>query len=274
MNTPKQIVDIHRLIKASDSSLLKRLPYFIVCLIKLIINEKEINRIFSLYEEYEGNEFLQKLIEEFNITIDIEDIENLPENGRCFFVANHPFGFLDGLLLTVMVGNKYGEFRAIGNEVFNLIPQLKPIIANVNVFGRNPQKYLTELESLFASDLPITHFPAGLVSRVRKGRIEDGDWKKSFIKKSIEHKRNIVPVFFYGRNSRLFYFIFIIRKILRINTNLELILLPHEIFNKRNKTLRMKIGTPVSYKVFDKTRSYSEWAQFMKYKVYALNDLR
>ena len=79
----------------------------------------------------------------------------MPENGRCFFVANHPFGFIDGLILTNIVGSKYGDFRAIGNEVFMLIPHVKPIIAAVNVFGINSRKYLLELENVFASELPI-----------------------------------------------------------------------------------------------------------------------
>lgn len=93
-------------------------------------------------------------------------------------MANHPFGFVDGLVLTKTVVNKYGDLRAIGNEAFMLIPQLKSKIAAVNVFGKNPKQYILELEKVFASNLPITHFPAGLVSSIKERKIEDRDWQK------------------------------------------------------------------------------------------------
>ena len=173
MNTTKEYINIHKIIKASDSKFLKRLPNFVIYLIKLIIRENEINRILSAYADYEGVEFLYKIKDELNINIEIDGMENLPENGKCFFVANHPFGFVDGLVLTKTVSDKYGDFRAIGNEVFILIPQLKSKIAAVNVFGKNPKQYILELEKMFASNLPITHFPAGLVSRIK----ESGAWR-------------------------------------------------------------------------------------------------
>jgi len=272
MNTTKEYINIHRLIKASDSKLLKRLPDFAINLIKLIIRQNEINRILSGYANFEGVDFLSKIIDELNIKVEIVGKENLPENGRCFFVANHPFGFVDGLILTSTVGEKYGDFRAIGNNVFMLIPHLKGNIAAVNVFGTNSREYILELEKLFKSDIPITHFPAGIVSRIKKGKVEDSDWQKAFIKKAVANQRNVVPFYFYGRNSLLFYFIYIARKTFGISKTLELVLLPHELFNKRNKTIRVKIGKPISYSAFDMSRSHYDWAQFVKKQVYNLKN--
>jgi putative hemolysin len=248
------------------------LPNFCINWIKTITRLDELNQLLTKYSNYEGVDFLSKVIDELNIKIEIEGIENLPENGKCFFVANHPFGFVDGLILTNTVANRYGSFRAIGNDIFMLIPHVKPIIAAVNVFGANPKAYILELEKLFNSDLPITHFPAGLVSRIKRGKIEDDEWQKGFIKKAVVCHRDIVPFYFYGKNSPLFYFIYITRKILRISANLELVLLPHEIFNKSNKTIRVKIGKPISYTLFDKTRSYHDWAEFVKKQTYNLKN--
>ncbi len=272
MKTITRYIDVHKQIKESNSNFLKSLPVFFVSLIGIIIKQNEINRILSVYADYEGVEFLPKIISELNIKVEIEGIENLPENGKCFFVANHPFGFIDGLILTNTIASRYGDFRAIGNEVFTKIPHIRPIVAAVNVFGTNPRKYLLELEKIFASDLPITHFPAGLVSRMKGCRIEDRDWQKSFITKAIEHQRNIVPVFFYGRNSRLFYIVYFGRKILGIKTNLELVFLPREIFNKENKTVRVKIGKPIPYYTFDNSKTHIEWAQSVNQQVYNLKN--
>ncbi len=263
-------IDLDKIILDSDSRFLKRMPGRIVSLLKYIIRQEKINSILNRYESYQGLEFLQKLPEEFSIRVEYEGLENLPEQKRCFFVANHPFGFLDGIILTKTVGEKYGEFKAIGNEVFMLAPHLRPVIAAVNVFGSNPRRYLLELEKVFASDLPVTHFPAGVVSRLKKGKVEDPEWQKSFISRSVKFRRDVVPIYFYGRNSSLFYGIYLIRNLLGIKLNLELALLPNEIFNKKNKVIRVKIGQPISWEIFDSSKSHYEWAQYVKAEVYRL----
>jgi putative hemolysin len=263
-------IDVEKQIHNSNSAFLKRLPRFIIRMIAVLIKQDEINRILNKYSDYQGVEFLKKLLVELNIHIDLQGAENLPENGKCFFVANHPFGFVDGLILTNTVAGKYGDFKAIGNDLFMLIPHLRPVIAATNVFGANSRDYILELEKVFRSDIPITHFPAGIVSRLENRKIRDYEWQKSFITKAITCQRDIVPFHFDGRNSILFYSVFMLRKVFRIKTNLELALLPHEIFTKKNKTIRVIIGKPISYQIFDKSMTHLEWAQYVKEQVYSL----
>ena len=263
-------IDLDVAIQNSNSAFLKKMPKWVISLLKKIIHQDEMNRILNKYEDCYGVDFLPKIIEELQLTVQIEGEENLPADGRCFFAANHPFGFVDGLILTNTVGKKYGKLKAIGNDSFLLAPHLKPIIAAVNVFGSNPKAYLLELENLFESDSPITHFPAGVVSRIRNGKIEDKDWQKSFIKQSVKYNRPIVPFHFTGRNSYLFYIIYLIRSFLGINLNIELMLLPYEIFNKKGKTIHVKIGKPIMPETFDNSKTSAEWAQYVKQQVYSL----
>ncbi len=265
-------INIAHIIKNSDSKFLKGLPDFAIKIIAKIIKQDEINQLIDNNSEYNGVDFLSKIIEELNIKIEIEGKENLPDNGKCFFVANHPFGFLDGLILTNIVGSKYRQLKAIGNDAFMLIPNLHPIIANVNVFGKNPKKYFIELEKVFASDVPITHFPFGLVSRIHKFKVQDKFWNKSFVTKAISNQRNIVPVRFHGRNSNLFYIIFIIRQLFRIKLNIELVLLPRELIRKRGKTINVSIGKTINYQEFDNTLSHYDWAQLIRLVVYDIEN--
>jgi putative hemolysin len=265
-----ELLNVEAQIKSSDSSLLKRLPKFIIKGLAKLTREDEINGILTKFKNNVGIEFLPKVLEELNIHLEITGMENLPESGKCFFVANHPFGIADGLILTSIVSSKYGDFKAIGNEVFALIPQLRPLIATVNVFGANPKEYIQSLDKLYRSEMPITHFPAGEVSRVRNWKVQDSDWQKSFVSKSVSCERNIVPFYFYGRNSILFYTVFLFRKTFGIKTNLELALLPNELFNKRNKTIRLKIGKPISYQTFDKSKNNHEWTRYLQNAVYEL----
>jgi len=265
-----KIIDIEAQIKNSKSALLKSLPHFIIDGLVKITYQNEINRILTKYEDAVGVEFLPKILEELNIHVEVEGLENLPESGKYFFIANHPFGIADGLVLTNIVAAKYGDFKAIGNEVFVLIPQLRPLLAAVNVFGTNSKEYLKTLDEIFQSEIPITHFPAGLVSRIKNQKVIDSTWHKSFISKSVSCQRDVVPFYFYGRNSKLFYTIFMLRKLLRIKANLELALLPHELFNKRNKIIRVKIGKPISHQTFDKSKTHQEWANYVQNLVYKM----
>jgi putative hemolysin len=263
-------IDLEKHIANSESAFLKRIPRFIVKLLIKLVRQEELNGIINRNAQYNGVDFIKRAFEEFNVDLKIEGKENLPESGRCFFVANHPFGFMEGLALTTIVAGKYGDLKAIGNDVYNLIPNLESVIAVVNVFGRNPRDYITALEKVYQSDSPITHFPAGEVSRVYKGKIQDCEWQKSFITKAISCKRSVVPFYFYGRNSLLFYSVGLFRKLFGIKMNLELALIPNELFWKKNKSIRLKIGKPIPSEVFDKSRTHHEWAQWVRGEVYAL----
>ncbi len=207
-------INISNIINESNSRKLKRLPGFIIKWIEKIIRQDEMNQILTKYSDYQGLDILTKIIEELNIKIEVDGIENLPENSRCFFLSNHPFGLIDGLVLTKIVGNKYHVLKSIGNEAFMYVPHLRPFIAAVNVFGKNPKEYITALENIYDSDVPITHFPSGEVSRLYNGKIQDCQWHKSFITKAVSYKRDIVPFYIYGRNSRFFYFISFVRRVL------------------------------------------------------------
>jgi len=270
--TKNKYIDVAKSIKESNSKLLTKLPNFVVRLISKIVKEKEINEILNKYSDAIGGDFLQKILEEFNITLEIEGLENLPNHEKCFFASNHPFGIIDGLILTSIVNNKYGHLKAIANDAFDFIPQLKPFIISVNVYGQSSKEHITALENTYQSNMPITHFPAGAVSRITAGKVQDDVWRKSFVKKAIQHKRDIVPFYIHGKNSNLFYSVYRIRKRFGIDQNIELMLLPSEMFKKRNKTIKVTIGKPIAHSSLDKTTTNTEWAQKIRNQVYQLGE--
>ncbi len=266
----RKYIDIPLAIEKSNSKLLKALPKFIVRGITKIVRQDQMNRALNKYSECEGKAFLDRMIEELNLTLEVEGKENLPESGRCIFAANHPFGIVDGLVLTHTVSEKYGELKAIANDVFMLIPHLHPFIAAVDVFKGTTKAYLKGLDEVYSSNVPITHFPSGRVSRRIGGKVQDLPWQKSFIAKAISSQRDIVPLYFFGRNSNLFYAIHNLRSMLGIKLTLELILLPREMFRKRNATIRVRIGKPIPYQSLDSSRSHHEWAQEIRSQLYDL----
>lgn len=263
-------IDIEKTIGERSEGLLKKLPDFVIRILARIIHQDEINYILNKYSDSVGFDFLSKVIAEFNIKLEIEGLENLPENKKCFFAANHPFGFADGLVLTYIVSRKYGELKAIANDAFMFIPQLRPFVVAVNVFDGSSKEYIMELEKTYKQDVAITHFPAGIVSRRHNGKVQDLPWQKSFITKSISSERDIVPIHFHGTNSSLFYLIHSFRMLFGIKANIELMLLPREMFRKRNQTIRVTIGKPIPYQTFNKSLSHMEWAQKVRAQVYDL----
>lgn len=192
-------INIALIIKSSNSKFLKKLPDFVIGWISNIIKQDEINDILDKYSEFGGIDFLGKIVEEFEIKAVFEGFENLPENGKCFFIANHPFGLLDGLVLTFIVGSKYGQLKAIGNDAFMHIPNLRPLVSEVNVFGKNKREHFIELNKVLSSDIPITHFPYGMVSRVSKFRIQDEFGTKVLSLSQLNLKEILFPSVFMER---------------------------------------------------------------------------
>jgi len=66
--------------------------------------------------------------------------------------------------------------------------------------------------------------------------------------------------------------VYLIRQLFGIKINIELLLLPHEMFIKRNKTIKVKIGKSMSYQMFDKSKSHLDWAQKVRSHVYEMGN--
>jgi putative hemolysin len=113
-------------------------------------------------------------------------------------------------------------------------------------------------------------FPAGLVSRKQKGIIRDLEWKKNFVRKAIQHKRDIVPVNISGKNTNFFYRFANIRKKLGIKANIEMLYLPNEMFKQHGENLIIKFGAPIPWQKLKETGTPESWAMKIKEKSYEL----
>jgi putative hemolysin len=114
-------------------------------------------------------------------------------------------------------------------------------------------------------------FPAGLCSRRQNGVIRDLEWKKTFVTKSVETQRMVVPLHFEGRNSDFFYRLANICKALGIKFNIAMLYLADEMLKNRHKTFKLTIGKPIPWQTFDHSKSPAEWAQYVKDVVYKLD---
>ena len=128
------------------------------------------------------------------------------------------------------------------------------------------------VETAFQSQKNILMFPAGLCSRKQDdGSIRDLPWKKTFISKSIEYQRDVIPVHFSGRNSERFYNIARWCKRLNLKVNIAMLFLVDEMYKNVGKHFTVTFGQPIPWQTFtDKSKTPAEWAQWVQDRVYEL----
>jgi len=268
-----KLLDVKKILHQKSPALAKKIPGFIVNYLIRTIHQDELNDIVHRFRHLDGVDFMQAVIEYFDLTLKIIGEENLPEaDGRYIFAANHPLGGFDGISLTAFLGKRYnGNIRYLVNDVLLQIPNLQSIFVPINKYGAQSKKSTEKVEEAFASDNQIITFPSGLCSRKIKGKVQDLEWKKSFIQKAVKYQRDVVPIFFGGRNSNFFYRLANIRTSLGFKMNFEMLYLPDEMFKNRHQTFPIYIGEPIPWKTFDKSKTPKEWAKWVQEKVYSLS---
>ncbi len=271
MKDEKKVINIEQVIRSSGSGFIRSLPLFLIRLLEKIVHQDEMNDAIWTNRSREGVPFINGVLKFWNIGIKVIGEENIPENGRFVFVSNHPVGAFDALTLYSTIYRFFPEIKSPTNQLLNNIPNLQPVMLGVNVFGINTKETVIKLNELFASGEQILIFPAGTVSRRRKGVISDIEWQKTFITKSIQHNRDVIPVHISGRNSNLFYFTANLRKFLHIRTGFEIILLPREMMKQRNSTFTITFGRPVSHQELIMKYNNSRGAELFKKLVYSLS---
>jgi putative hemolysin len=262
----RRYVDVKALFMAKNPRIASRLPEMAYAFIARVAHERDINEILPSMEGLEGWRFAEAALEQLSIKVEVRCIERLPSNGRVTFCSNHPLGGADGLAMMRLAGKAYGPFLHTSNDLLLSIPQLAASIIPVNKHGTNTT-IVRDLEAMYSSEKPVIMFPAGRTARFKGRTLCDFPWAKSFVKKSREHGRTIVPVHISGRNSALFYFIWRARTLLGIKPNLEMFLLVDELFKQRGSTITLTIGTPLPPEVFKRPRTDAEWAEALRLHV-------
>jgi putative hemolysin len=240
-------VDIDKLFSDKNPGLYRILPGFVIKYLKKIIHQDDVNEILVKYgNDYSGKAFNRKVLEHLNISYNVEKEENLPRGGRYIFASNHPLGALDGIVLMDFIGKNYDGIKFVVNDILMYLKPLQELFAPVNKLGKQSADYVRQIDELYSSDKQVLYFPAGMCSRKIRGQIIDLEWKRSFAAKAIKYRRDIVPLYFDGRNSGFFYALANIRKFLGIRANVEMLYLADEFFKKKNSCFTLRVGKPVS----------------------------
>ena len=265
-------VDVEKVIRAKVPGYAKYIPQFVYKKIARTIRQDDLNRVLHENIDKRGVDFAIGALKSFGAKIEVIGEENIPAEGRYIFASNHPLGGLDGIALISLLGKYYnGNVKCIVNDLLMAVEPMQEVFLPINKHGAQSRESIKNIDEAYASDVQMIMFPAGLCSRRNnKGQVCDLDWKKSFITKSIESKRDIVPVHFGGLNSDFFYKFAKFRKRIGIKLNIEMVRLPAEMFRCDGVTFKVKIGKPIPYTTFTAEKSQTEWAADVKKIVYEL----
>ncbi len=274
--------DIREILKSKAPK--AHVPNFIIRHLERIVHVKQMNAFLQIHTTEKDYDFIKLVLdEELGCSASIDGTENIPTDDKpVIFVSNHPLGGLDGMIIAQMIHDcreSRGESRKLKVIVNELLMYMEPINglwAPVNKVGHLSKEQAAKLQRMWASESDVLSFPAGACSRLQRinghWQIADLEWQKNFVQRAKEYQRDVVPIYFEGRNSRFFYALAYIRKMLHIKLNIEMLYLVDEMYGAHGKHFKVHVMPPIPYTTFDNSKTPKEWAQYVKSIIYEANN--
>ncbi len=263
-------IDVGLVLREKAPRLARWIPRLLVNRLRRLIHEEELNHIFDAYWQLAPQPFIRACFREWQVGYSIEGLERLDPAGRYLFVANHPFGGMDGMMLADKLIEHFGDVRVVVNDILRHVSPLESLWVPVNKHGAQTAAYALRFNEAFAGPLPVLTFPAGLCSRKIDGRVTDTEWRPGFLKRAAASNRQIVPIFVEGRLSNFFYRLSRLRKALGIKVNIEMLWLPDEMFSQQGRHFRMRVGRPIDPAELAAFGSVRERIEEVRRRCYAL----
>jgi putative hemolysin len=214
-----------------------------------------------------------RLLDEMKVSLDVEpaDLARVPATGPVVVVANHPFGILDGVILTAVLLRVRPDVKVLANFILSAVPELRPHCIYVDPFNgkgakENNSRGLKQAVAHLRNQGMLVVFPAGEVShwQFRHGEICDPEWSETTSRLIRITRAAALPVLFVGSNSVPFHLLGMVHPILRTAR------LPHEFFNKTGKTIAVRIGNPVAAGKISSIPDDSDATRYLRWKTYLL----
>ena len=247
-----------------------------------IFGFNKVNKANDRCKQYKGAEFSAHILKEAGVSYNLnpQQYNYIPQDGPFIVVANHPIGSVDGMILNAVIGTMRTDFKIMANFLLSLIPSLKESFFSVNPFtdgslaGTNSSLAgIRQAKAHLAADGSLGLFPAGEVSTYQRQenrtslvrhRIEDIPWPASIIKLIRNANVPVIPVYFEAENSKWFHFVG------RIHPMLRTLNLPNELFNKKGKTIPMRIGKPIMPNELAEYNTIEHLGGYLRSRVYAM----
>ena len=234
----------------------------------------KLNELYDRLADYTGVEFADKVLEHLEITLNVNTpaLENIPKEGGVVITSNHPFGGLDGLAALSILGKVRKDVKILTNFILSKVPNVSDHFIPINTtyaFGKFTAPTISGLrqaeEHLLKGGLLVI-FPAGEVSSWNnQGKVvEDAEWMTYISRQVRRSKCPVIPMYFHGKNSKYFQWLG------RISTKLSDLRFTGEIFDKKGKEIKVRIGSVIQHAELEKFQEDKIVAKFLRSRSYML----
>lgn len=240
-------------------------------------------RIWNLYCEYQREpqdayeNFWDAAVKKLNLNVnyDSDKLSCIPRTGALVVVANHPYGVLDGLIITQLMKRVRPDFKVLTNSVLCKAPEAQNDLLPID-FSETPEALATNLatrksaRNILKSGGCIVVFPAGGVSTIPtwKDKVaQDTTWQPFIGKLILESKANVVSIFFEGQNSRLFQIVSL------FSSTLRLALFFKEVVDKIGTRIGVVIGDVIPFDALPQTQDKNELCHYLREHTYRLGNM-
>ncbi len=234
-----------------------------------------VNQVYDNSGAFTGAEFTSRLLDDLGVNYVVGNAERLKQlpDGPFITVSNHPYGGLDGIISIDLIASIRADYKFMVNKMISLVRTLEDNLISVTPAG-NKKNGMTstsiggirEILEHLRKGHPAGFFPSGAVSdfSLRGLCIRDRQWQKGILHLIRSVKVPILPMRFFDRNSSLFYFLGL------INWRIRALRLPYEVFNKRNRQLRLGIGNIISVEEQKQFTDIAALGSFLRKTVYEM----
>jgi len=211
-----------------------------------------------------------------DVRYDPDALAAIPKTGPVVVVANHPYGVLDGIVISWLVSKVRSDFVVLTNAVLMRAPEVHGFILPID-FSETEEARQTNLATRAAARAQLEQggvvvvFPAGAIStapdKLGLKPAVDGRWQP-FVSQLIQRsKAVVVPIWFGGQNSRLFQIASHLSYTLRIS------LIFHEVRSRIGTSLPVAIGAPIPFAATAGIKDRQALADDLRERVYAMAKL-
>jgi putative hemolysin len=235
-----------------------------------------VGKVRSLYRRAHrsGEGFrLENLLSEMRIELRVGsgDQARIPATGPVVVVANHPFGVLDGALLTVLLTRVRQDVKVLTNSILADVPELQRHCIFVDPFDtdrsvESNRKPVREALAWVKQGGMLAMFPAGEVShwQMPPAQIADPQWNDTAVRLIRRTRATALPVFFCGHNSVGFQLLGMIHPKLRTAFLLQ------EFLKQEGRTVEIRVGSSVSADTIASLSDDREAIEYLRWRTYLL----
>ena len=206
------------------------------------------------------------------VACNLDALATLPDKVPVVFVANHPFGILDGMVLACLAGTVREEVRIVAHSALCRIPEMRPYLLPVDFSGtREAHRANVGMRSaataFLASGGALVLFPAGNVSTTPRPfarQAVDAPWGPLTARLIRDANAHVVPVHFTGQNSRLF------QMVSHVNNPIRQALIFRESLRRRGSVIEARIGTPIPPGITAAMPDRAALMSFLRERTFAL----